>query len=130
MKRTLALILFIGFFWALPVFADDRCPLTGNTYIYDQYELSGFDCTFGPGCSADCDLWYGNFETGPLYHMVLPFSCSQDATAIIANFPCSLNLNGDLECLMVDTFNYHCIKLGNKTWCFPKEPETLLFLKE
>ena len=134
MKKIFALTLIIGLFWVLPMFADSRCPLTGNTYFLDtediRYELSGFNCTFGPGCSADCDLWYGNFETGPLYHMTFPFSYLQDDTAIIANLPCSLDLNGDLECLMVDTSNYHCIKLGNKTWCFPEEPETLLFLKE
>ena len=133
MKKVFALALVIGFFWALPLFADGRCPLTENGYFLDiedtRYELSGFDCTFGPGCQADCDLWYGIFETGPLYHMILPFSCSQDDTAIIAGCPCSLNLDGDLECLAVDTSSYYCVELGNKTWCFPEEPEMLLFLE-
>jgi len=132
MKKVFAVALVVGFFWALPLFADGRCPLTGNEYFLDiedtRYELSGFDCVFGPGCSADCDLWYGDFEVGPLYHVVLPFSCSHE-TATIAGLPCALNLNGDLECLAVDTSDYHCVELGDKTWCFPCEPEIFLFWK-
>lgn len=112
---------------------EDRCPLTGNTYTLTldaaeiSYELSGFECTFGPGCQADCDLWFGNFETGPLYHTILPFNCRQSGDITIADVPCALNSEGNLECLAVNTADYHCVQLGDKTWCFPTDPQKLLF---
>lgn len=123
--------------------ADDRCPLTGNTYSFEvddtKFELSGFDCTFGPGCLADCDLWYGDFDTGPLYHVRLPFQCELDGSVIIdvvfdevflCNLLCGLTPNGNLECLIVDVSNYTCRRLGNKTWCVPGDNVLLNFKQE
>jgi len=131
MKKILGLLMVILLGLSLIAFADDRCPLTGNAYtlVVDglSCELSGFDCTFGPGCQANCDLWYGNFEVGPLYHTILPFNCQQNGDITIANIPCSLNSEGNLECLAVNTADYHCVDLGGKTWCFPEEPGKLQF---
>jgi hypothetical protein len=114
--------------------ADDRCPLTGNTYSFEvddtRYELSGFDCTFGPGCEADCDLWYGDFDTGPLYHAILPFQCDLDGSVIINGIPCGLTSGGNLECLLVDTLEYKCYRVGNKTWCVSGDKVLLNFEQE
>ena len=114
--------------------AEDRCPLTGNTYVFSiediDFELSGFDCTFGPGCEADCDFWYGNFDTGPLYHARLPFVCKTNGDVIIAGLPCTLNAQGNLECLVVDISGFHCIQLGSKTWCLPEKPGKFQFEQE
>ena len=132
MKNFLVLLLTVMFL-GLTTFtvADTRCPLTGNAYTLEvdgiSYELSGFDCTFGPGCLAKCELWYGNFDIGPTYLIRLPFNCQQNGDITIANIPCSLNSEGNLECLAVNTADYHCVHLGNKTWCFPEKPEKLQF---
>jgi hypothetical protein len=133
MKRFLVLIITLMFL-GLSVFAladDSRCLLTGNTYSFEvdnvKYELSGFDCTFGPGCQAECDLWYGDFATGPLYHEVLPFHCYTDGSVMIAGLPCGLTLNGDLECLIVNTSDYTCYVLGDRTWCVPEDGVAINF---
>lgn len=140
MKNFLALLITVMFLgMALSVatlsFADDRCPLTGYTYTFEvddvKYELSGFDCTFGPGCIAECDLWYGDFDTGPLYHEVLPFQCYTDGSVTISiltyDLICGLTLSGDLECILVDALNYTCYKLGSKTWCIPGDGAAINF---
>jgi hypothetical protein len=135
-KAVFAVTMILGLLWGTYAFAaENRCPLTGNTYTFglegSQFELSGFDCTFGPGCEATCDLWYGDFETGPKYYMSLPFVCYQDGSVILTvdkiKMPCALNAEGDLECLIVDVSNYECYDLGNKTWCIPFESEKLQF---
>lgn len=121
---TTLLVLTVSF----GIAEDTRCPLTGHAYTFEvddlQFELSGFDCIFGPGCEATCDLWYGNFETGPLYHAILPFVCSTDGNVVLTveqkEIPCALNFEGNLECLMIDVSGYSCLKLGNKTWCVPE----------
>ena len=144
MKNFLALlmtVLFLGI--AVFTLAEDRCPLTGNIYSFEvedtKFELSGFDCTFGPGCLADCDLWYGDFDIGPLYHVRLPFQCESDGSVIIdvvfdevflCNLLCGLTSNENLECLIVDISNYTCHRLGNKTWCVPGEGALLNFEQE
>lgn len=128
MKNFLVLlvtILSLGL--AAFTFADNGCPLTGYTYFLEldevQYELSGFDCTFGPGCCADCDLWYGDFDTGPLYHERLPFRCYSDGSVTIDvwdyDIICGPTSEGDLECILVDSLVYKCYKLGSRTWCVP-----------
>ena len=134
---TMIVIMIVAFcLTGISAFAgDNRCPLTGSAYTLEaddvSYELSGFECTFGPGCQADCDLWHGNFETGPLYHEILPFNCRQSGDITItvagADIPCALNSDGNLECLTVNTADYHCVDLGDKTWCFPTDPQRLLF---
>lgn len=129
---TIMLMIVAFCFTEISAFAgDDRCPLTGNTYTLEanglSYELSGFECTFGPGCQADCDLWHGNFETGPKYHTIWPFNCHPSGDITIANLPCALNSDGNLECLAVNTANYHCVDLGDKTWCVPLGSELLQF---
>ena len=110
--------------------ADERCFLEGNTYVLTiedvSYELSGFECTFGPGCSSDCDLWYGDFDSGPLWHVVLPFSCN-GGTVVIAGVPCELTDEGNLKCLMVDTSSYHCYKISGGTYCLPSEAAMVQF---
>jgi hypothetical protein len=127
-------VIFLGI--SLSVLADDnRCPLTGNAYVFEvddiRYELSGFVCTFGPGCEAKCDLWFGNFETGPLYHERLPFVCKPGGDVTITvdemKIPCALNSRGDLECLAVDVSGYTCVRLGTKTWCLPERPGEFQF---
>lgn len=139
MKNFLALlvtVMFLGLTLLVtaPTFADDRCPLAGNTYTFEvgdvKYELSGFDCTFGPGCHATCDLWYGDFDTGPLYHAVFPFQCYTDGSVTIAGLPCALTAGGDLECLIVDTSDYTCHALGDHTWCVPEDGVILGFTRE
>lgn len=134
MKKVLFLIvLTLGFFLGSNAVAlEDRCLLTGNVYVFEagdiEFELSGFVCTFGPGCSANCDLWWGNFDTGPLYHARLPFSCFDNGDALIAGIPCGLTSSGNLECLLIDSANYKCQKVGTRTWCVPEEfSEMLLF---
>jgi hypothetical protein len=135
-RKVFALTMVLSFIFGVYAFAaENRCPLTGNTYTFElessQFELSGFDCTFGPGCEATCDLWYGNFETGPLYHERLPFVCYKDGSVILTvdkiEMPCALNAEGDLECLIVDVSNYECYDLGNKTWCIPESGAILNF---
>jgi hypothetical protein len=132
--KQLFFLFLISFLFCGIGLADDRCPLTGNVYILgegdNQFELSGFDCTFGPGCEADCDLWYGNFDTGPVYHEILPFSCETNGDVVIAGLPCTLNSQGNLECLLVDTTGYHCQKFGAKTWCFSEWPDEFKFTRE
>lgn len=134
MKKLFVVAMILGFVWGAYAFADDRCPLTGNTYIFEaediQYELSGFECTFGPGCEADCDLWYGNFDTGPLYHIRLPFVCRENGDVNIAGLPCALTIDGDLECLCRDVSSYTCQKVGTRTYCSPEETAVLQFGKE
>jgi len=137
MKRFFSLLVaaFLGLSLLVLIsglaFADSGCPLTGNTYIFDagdiQYELSGFVCTFGPGCRAECDLWYGNFDTGPLYHERLSFACEPGGDIIIAGIPCALNSQGNLECLTVDISRYTCVRLGTKMWCLPEKPGEFQF---
>lgn len=128
--------MIIGFILGTYAFAvDNRCPLTGNTYTFEledlQFELSGFECTFGPGCEATCDLWYGNFEIGPKYHECLPFVCNQDGSVMLTvdkiKMPCALNTKGNLECLILDVSNYECYDLGNRTWCVPESGAILSF---
>ncbi|MBE9592724.1 MAG: hypothetical protein IMF19_04520 [Proteobacteria bacterium] len=127
----LLITIFLGLSLITLSLADDRYPLTGNTYVLElgdvAYELSGFECTFGPGCQADCDLWHGDFDTGPLYHSRLPFSCEESGDVIIAGIPCALDSQGNLECLAVDVSGYTCIKLGTKTWCLPGKPGEFQF---
>jgi hypothetical protein len=123
-------IMFLGI--SLSVLADDnRCPLTGNTYVFEvddvRFELSGFVCTFGPGCEAKCDLWWGNFQRGPLYHTVLPFNCKQNGEVLIAGCPCVLTEGGDLECLLIDTTGFECYTSGNTRWCFSNKIPELIF---
>ena len=137
MRNFLSLLITVMFLGiSLSVLADDnRCPLTGNTYTFEaegvQYELSGFICTFGPGCQADCDLWYGTVPDGPFYHASLPFSCEENGDVIITvdqiRIPCALNSQGDLECLIIDVSGYICVRLGTKTWCLPEKPGEFQF---
>lgn len=128
----LVTILSLGI--AVFTLAEERCPLTGNTYSFTvddtTFELSGFDCTFGPGCEANCDLWHGDFNTGPLYHERLPFICKQDGSVIINGIPCALDSSGNLECLLVDTSDYTCHQLGDRTWCVPGDGVILNFEQE
>lgn len=134
-KRMFAIAMILGFIWGALAFAqDERCPLTGNVYVFEagdiEFELSGFECTFGPGCQAVCDLWHGNFDTGPLYHARLPFICEESGDVLIANIPFGLTAAGNLECLPFVTTNYKCQKIGTKTWCVPKETGELLLFKK
>jgi hypothetical protein len=111
------------------VVADDRCALEGHSYSFDigdtSFVLSGIECTFGPGCSGDCDLWYGNFDTGPLDYMALPFVC-WGTTAVIANLPCALTANGHLKCLLTDISGYHRYELGGTIYYVPDKADTLM----
>lgn len=132
MKKLFAVVMILGFIWGAYAFADDgRCPLTGNTYVLEvedvRFELSGFVCIFGPGCQAECDLWWGNFDTGPIYHARLPFNCETTGDVIIAGLPCALTSDGDLECLFIDVSNYTCQKIGTKTYCLQEEIAVLRF---
>lgn len=129
-------ILLWVFAWLLflpaqATFANDRCPLTGNVYVFQiddtSFELSGFECTFGPGCSSNCDLWYGNFDTGPRYYAILPFSCEQNGNAVIAGCPCALTENGDLKCLLTDISGYHRYELGGTVYYVPDKTNTFTF---
>ena len=139
MKNILFLVVLVMCLGAA-VFtvAEDRCPLTGNTYVFSvediDFELSGFDCTFGPGCEAECDLWCGNFDTGPLYHLRLPFVCTPDGDIILTldqiKIPCALNSQGNLVCLTSDISGFHCVRLGTKIWCLPEKPGELQFEQE
>ena len=130
---VVAILLFGGLSWA-----DNWCPLTGNTYLLEAdditWKLSSFECIFGPGCQAECDLWYGNFEFGPVHYKPLPFVCESDGDVLITidkiKIPCALNSQGDLECLTVDVSGYRCTQLGGKTWCFPVQSEMFKFNKE
>jgi len=114
---------------------DNRCPLTGNTYVFSMegtdFELSGFECTFGPGCEAICDLWFGNFDTGPLYHERLPFVCTPEGNVAITvnktKIPCALNAKGNLECLINDVSGFYCVRLGERVWCLPELPYEFQF---
>ena len=138
-STTIMLMVVAFCLTGISAFAGDRCPLTGNAYTLEadglSFELSGFECIYGPGCLANCDLWYGNFETGPKYYESLPFNCQQngDITITIVTddadfvFPCALNSEGNLECLAVNTADYHCVDLGDKTWCVPLGSELLQF---
>lgn len=124
----LSMLLMVS--WAFA--GGSRCPLEGNTYVFlvddvPYAELSGFECTFGPGCEAECDLWWGDFDVGPLYHAQLPFVCEESGDIVIAGFPCALNSEGSLECLAVDTTGYSCITIGEKTWCLPQKPDEFQF---
>jgi hypothetical protein len=139
MKSFLTLLIstvFLGIVLSVATFslADNGCPLTGNTYSFEvedvKYELSGFNCTFGPGCCSNCDLWYGDFDTGPLYHAVFPFQCYTDGSVTIAGLPCALTAGGNLECLIVDTSDYTCYEIGNQTWCVPEDGVVLDFTQE
>lgn len=138
MKLLCATLMIVFFLFGGLGNADDRCPLTDNTYVFIagdiQFELSGFDCTFGPGCQADCDLWYGNFDTGPIYHERLPFTCAVDGSVVLTirqiEIPCALNSQGNLECLTADIAEYHCVSLGEKIWCFSEEPGQFKFIQE
>lgn len=80
------------------------CPLVGQSYRFDtldiSYELSGFACEVGPGCRGTCDLWYGNFEAGPLYRYSLEFSC-QKGDIFISGISCKLNNKGNLVCKII-----------------------------
>ena len=136
MKNFLSLlitVMFLGVSLSVLAFADDRCPLTGNTYVFEvediRFELSGFVCTFGPGCHADFDLLYGTLPDGPFYHTRLPFSCWENGDAIIAGLPCALNSQGNLECLTADVSGYTCMRLGTKTWCLPEKPGEFQFCR-
>ena len=144
MKKILSLLVisFLGLLLVLfvskAISAENRCPLTGNTYVFSiediDFELSGFDCTFGPGCEAKCDLWCGNFDTGPLYHLRLPFVCTPDGGIILTldqvKIPCALNSQGNLVCLTSDISGFHCVRLGTKIWCLPEKPGELQFEQE
>lgn len=134
MKSLCCILVILGILIFSPALANAECPLTGNIYSIElnnvTYELSNFNCTFGPGCQANCDLWYGNFDTGPLYHEQLPFVCWQNGDITIAGIPCTLNNEGNLDCLIIDTTNYHCQKFGNKTWCFPEEVDSFQFIMD
>ena len=109
------------------------CPLVGNVYRYESkdmsIELSDFECEVGPGCEGACSLWYGNFDSGPLYHDSLPFSCTRNGITILG-LPCDIDSKGNLECLIALIDNYHCYKVGAKTYCFPKEKKVLQFNKK
>lgn len=138
MKMKKLIVLLVTVFLGLSLLAlaeEARCPLTGNTYVLvtddGNFELSGFDCTFGPGCEANCDCWYGDFEFGPLYHARLPFTCEPSGDMILTinkiNIPCALNSEGNLECFTSDITGYVCTQLGEKIWCLPKMPGELQF---
>jgi len=114
-----------------------RCLLTGNTYLFVDgdisYELSGFDCTFGPGCQSLCDLWYGDFVDGPKERIQLPFVCeSGDVRLTVGHveIACTLTAIGDLTCLTADVSGYRCIQLGEKTWCVPEDAQPFTFTLE
>lgn len=144
MRNILFLIMLVVCLGAAVfTLADDRCPLTGNIYSFEvedvRYELSGFNCTFGPGCVADCDLWYGDFDIGPLYHVTLPFQCELDGSVIIdlvfdeiylGSLVCGLTCGENLKCLFVDTSDYTCYKLGNRTWCMSGDGSLIIFEQE
>lgn len=123
---------------AIPEETSARCPLIGNTYSFkidaETWELSGFECTFGPGCQSECDLWHGNFKVGPKYYLSLPFVCETDGNVILTvdkmKLPCATNSRGNLECLIADISGYHCIELGGKTWCLPVKSEIFEFILE
>lgn len=136
-QLSIFLVVFFLFLGGLAV-AEERCPLTGNSYVFSMegadFELSGFDCTFGPGCEATCDLWYGNFEEGPKYYKSLPFVCETTGdlrlTIDQVEIPCALNSQGDLECFSADISGYVCARLGSKVWCLPEKPDEFLFKAE
>jgi hypothetical protein len=139
MKHLLCIVLaFVFLSWGVAGAEDNRCPLTGNTYVFSvdgvDFELSGFDCIFGPGCEATCDLWFGNFEIGPKYYMSLPFVCEPTGDVRITidqiELPCALNAQGNLECFIVDVSGYVCSRLGSKFWCLPEKPGECLFILE
>jgi len=106
------------------------CPLEGKVFSTSingtEYQLSNFECGFGPGCGGACDLWYGNFKFGPIYHYSagLPFLC-RNGSIEIAGCPCAFD--GDtLKCLIVPD-NFKCIKIGTRTWCVEKGTPMLDF---
>ncbi|MBE9571684.1 MAG: hypothetical protein IMF11_13735 [Proteobacteria bacterium] len=138
MKHLLCIILALVFLsWGNVGAVDTRCPLTGNTYVFSMdgvdFELSGIECTFGPGCEATADLWYG-IETGPKYYLPVPFVCEPTGDIRITvgeiELPCALNSKRDLECFTTDISGYVCTRLGSKMWCLPEKPGEFVFTLE
>ena len=125
-------IVFLSILFVSAAVAEDRCFLVGNTYdvVVDEVkiaELSGFKCTFGPGCSSNFDYWWGDFDSGPLWHTEFPFTCDEDGSAVIAGLPCMQTPEGALRILTVDTSGYWCVLFGGKIWCVPGDAEPMTF---
>ena len=121
--------------------AGQRCPLMGHSFIFTppkssiSYELTDFDCSFGPGCEGYCSLWYGDFNLGPLHRIPLDFSCyipkdaSPDAASIsIANIPFFVDSNvTSLTCIPINLKDYHEIHVAGKTFIVPKAIKPITF---
>ena len=143
MRRFFLASLLLGLmcFLATPVFAGGRCPIEGQSFIFtsqgsnDSYELTDFNCSFGPGCGGVCSLWYGNFKTGPLQMVPLDFSCyipkdaSPDMASIfIANLPCFVDANvTSLTCIPINVKDYKQISISGKLFWVPKEVVPISF---
>lgn len=132
--RKISILLLLAFIFILCpswLLASEVCPLEGKVFSTSingtEYQLSNFECGFGPGCGGSCILWYGNFESGPIFHYPagLPFLCSHDGSIMIAGWPCAIEGN-TLKCLLIPG-NYECIKIGTKSWCVEKGTSILDF---
>lgn len=134
---SIAILLFV----VSSSFASQRCPLEGHSFILTppkssiSYELTDFDCSFGPGCNGSCSLWYGDFKLGPLHRIPLDFSCSiprdaspDEASIFIYHLPCFLDANStSLSCLPISMDDYHAIKISGKVFYVPKDVNIIKF---
>ena len=144
MRRVIIAIIAASFLFPSMMYAGQRCPIEGSSFNFIPegnnitYELTDFDCSFGPGCCGTCSFWYGDFKLGPINRIPLDFSCriprdaSPDAASIlIANLPCYTDANvTKLFCIPINMKDYHKVKVLNKIFFLPKDVNVIQFNKE
>ena len=136
MKKVIIAIIAASFLFPSIIYAGQGCPIEGNSFNFIPkgsnitYELTDFDCAFGPGCCGVCSLWYGDFKIGPVKRIPLEFSCiKQEIT--IANLPCYMDSNATkLFCIPINMKDYHKVKVLNKIFFLPKDVNVIQFNKE
>ena len=136
MKKVIMAIIAVSFLFPNIVYAGQRCPIEGSSFNLTPkgsditYELTDFDCSFGPGCCGVCSLWYGDFKLGPVKRIPLEFSCTERGI-LIANLPCYMDANATkLFCIPINMKNYHKVNILDKVFFLPKDVNVIQFNKE
>ena len=144
MKKVIMAIVATSFLFPCIIYAGQRCPIEGMSFNLMPkgsnitYELTDFDCSFGPGCCGTCSFWYGDFQLGPINRIPLDFSCRipkdaspDEASILIANLPCYVDANATkLFCIPINMKDYHKVKVLNKVFFIPKDINVIQFNKE